>query len=1444
MPFVELPPLGTVIDGRYELLSHLGTGGFGAVYSARQLNTGQLVAIKVARHHGGGADNPSLAAAVARFRREMAVVAQLSHPNIVRLIDAGQLPEGPLFAVLQLVQGMSLAELLYREGPMEPEEAKHLLLQVLDALCSAHDLGVIHRDLKPANIMVTHVGARRNAMVLDFGIATFVKAVRDEGYQSLTPDGTVGGTPAYMSPEQLHGQSPNPQTDVYAWGLVLLECLTGVRAVRGSTVAEEMFLHLRPEPHAMPAEIAAHALGQVLRKALAKDPALRYGDARDALAELSRCDVSDLSRQARPAPGAGGSNTNLVSTADPFAVTDNRVTLGSADAITVSDPWSARVARSEGTLGDTRGEADQRPAKPPWGGFSSTHSVVAERRQITSMACELTPPAALSAHLEPDALYDRLSRFRRMVEGTIAPLEGAVQQVEGCRVVCHFGFPVAHEDDASRAVQSALEIRRLVQESDWGLPPGVDALDLHAGVHAGMVVTSSGALGSDEFSIVGDVSRLAMRLEEDAEPGEILISEAVQRLVDERFDSEPAGRRRLGGQQPQPVYRVVGAAEVISRIDAGGAATIGRDSELATLADRWDEVCEGRGQVVLVSGEIGIGKSHLARVFRRRIDDSGYLWLDCRSSPYLSATAFHPIIRAFERLFWIQRDAPPAVGRRRIREGLEGYRVRLDRIDELLFALLGLDEHRLPVRELFRQGVEERLLDLCFALAEYAPLLLRFEDIQWADPSTRALLALLVDQAPLAPVLILATTRPEYQPEWQARSHVTRIQLARLSRRWIEAMVRFTAGVKEMPDELVDHLTAKADGVPLFVEELTRAVLESPAVIERGACFELAGALGSLAIPDSLRGSLMARLDRLGPVKEVAQIASVIGREFDFALLSAICEVEADELERGLALLVDAELIIQRGRRPQARYVFKHGLTQDIAYESLLEQTRRQYHARIAEALSRHFAERAAGRPELVAHHFTEAGREDAVDWWLRAGTRAAERSANAESIQHLRRGLELLAEAPLSPERQRRELSFLMRMGPPLLALAGYGADEVEAHFSRALTLCRELGVEAAGARSLVPALWGLWLFYQVRARYEPALEMGSKLLEIAESGGAPELYLYAHQALGASYLLTGDFARAREQFEAGMAVYDPERHRDLAILYAQDPGVFCTVYLARIDCAEGRPDRARAGAIASIERARAGGHPHSVVFALCMTLPVFLTCGDMARVEAMAAEAEDVSREYRLVHWLAFSRFMRGMARAGVWQRAWRQEQADASEAGGSQEPATELPSTRLASGVQLMRSALEEWREAGGRASLPYLHAILAEHLGRAGQLADAFAVLEAVPATNYDGGEYLYESTWRRVRAHLLLLRDHPGDRAAAGAEFEQAAAGARSRGDLMEELATLVGALSWAPVRAGQGKHGPPSDNEAEVQRRLGQLLDALAEGRDLPLVRAAERLRR
>ncbi len=1384
---------GFVIDGRYELLSLLGTGGFGVVYKAKQLNTGQLVAIKIARSLDDHPGSSSSSGVAARFEREMNVVAELSHPNIVQLMDKGQLPDKRLFAVLQLVHGVSLSELLKREGPMAPTEAKRLMMQVLDALCSAHDLGVIHRDLKPANIMVTHVGALRNALVLDFGIATFTKGNRDDSYQSLTPAGSVGGTPAYMAPEQLHGKAPNPQTDIYAWGLVFLECLTGQRVVRGSSIAETMFTHLRPDPHPLPSAVAMHPLGRVLRSALAKDPSNRYRDARVALREVAPCDVSSLRKMPRAEPEISiDGDTAVQSTEKPSSASESRRRISA----TGLGPWITRSTRDIESV--KRGEATPSPS----------HNVLAERRQLTAMACELGPLSVLSASLDPDELYSIIGEFRRISNAAVRHLDGIIDRWEGGRMIGYFGYPVAHEDDASRAVQAALEIIAATSAADFDMPDSEIPLGVQIGIHTGQVVASNIHLGqSGEVSIVGDASRIAVRLQESADPGVAILSETVHVLVRDRFECVPHGRCDLGAQGSVASYRAIGAHKAhVTGESVEHGRLVGRDSEVGTLRDRWDEVMEGRGQVILVSGEAGIGKSRLTHAFRQSVHEDGHLWLECASSPYLRASAFHPIIHALQLLFGFQRDETAAEKRAKVAAFLRKHKLDCDRFGDFFAVLLEIEETREsdgpPAGGLFRQPIEEQLLDFVFTLAENKPVVVGIEDLHWTDPSSLEFIHQLVDQVPLGPVLVLATTRPSYMPEWRSRSHVTPMPLSRLSRKRVESMIRSVAGDKVLPDELVAHLAAKTDGVPLFVEELTKVVLESDAVIEHDDRYELAGDLGSLAIPASLRGSLMARLDRLGAVKELAQIAAIVGREFSFSLLESVCEMHAVDLSRSLAQLVHSELVIQRGRPPKAKYIFKHALVQDTAYSSLLPKTRRRYHARIGEVLEEKFPEVTQSQPELLAHHYTEGKCHDkAIDFWLRAGTRATERSAYVESIQHLTRGLEILRKTEESRARDEKELQLTMSLGAPLMLTKGYGAPEIEKNFSRALDICRKLGA----AEEHIPSMWGLWVFYQVRAEYQNALELGEQLDQLAERSGDPELALSAHQAYGASLLLTGEYTRGRDHFERGLALYDPDKHGHMAFIYGQDPGMYCHIFMAWVLFAQGFPDKAVNSAETSIAVARKVEHPSSIAFAMCMGLPVFEQCGALERVRELSQQAMEVCGEYRLIHWLAFASFMNGLAHAFL---------SDLSE------------------GIEKMRGALGMWRATGARTILPYFHSLLAERLGEQGNVSEALEVQAEVPSTNVAGLETFFEPTWQRTRAGLLVKRDHGDDRERALELLELAARGARERGDCMAEMAALTDLIALLQRRGTSWE---------EPLARLGELVESITEGIDTPIVARARR---
>ncbi|MEM9487799.1 MAG: AAA family ATPase, partial [Myxococcota bacterium] len=1200
------------------------------------------------------------------------------------------------------------------------------------------------------------------------------------------------------------------QTDIYAWGLVFLECLTGQRVVRGSTIAETMFSHLRPEPHPLPPMVAAHPLGRVMRSSLAKDAASRYADARDVLAQLKPCDVNTLRRMPRVITPIDPDDDTAaaIPTADPYA----------DDAIEIISATGRPLRISESDLAATR-DAVERSRSQGGGSTSSSQKLVAERRQLTAMICELGPIAVLSENLDPEELYAVMARFRRVVETLVSRLEGVVERVEGARVVCYFGYPAAHEDDASRAVQAAVEIIQQVRDgaitiSDSEFPGDPEvSLGVQAGLHAGLVVTSNIHLAkTGEVSIVGDVARLAVRLQESADFGTILITEQVHRLVHDRFECIPEGTRLLGNYGSVAVYRALGLADATSiNSVTEERPSIGRSAEVNTLIDLWDEAGESRGQVVLLTGEAGIGKSHLTAVFRRRIREDSHFWLEFAASPYMRGRALHPAMHALRVLLSFERDDSDAIRRRKVSGFLTRHNLDRGRFETFLCALLEILDESVGdgVAAAMRQPFEEQLIDFLFALTDIRPVVVCIEDLHWADPSTQEFAHALVDQVPLSSVFALITTRPSYLPDWRNRSHVIRMALSRLSRRRVETMIRAVAGHKRMPDELVLHLAQRTDGVPLFVEEFTKAVLESDAVVEHKDHYELAGDLSSLAIPATLRGSLMARLDRLGAAKEVAQIAAIIGREFTFGLIESICDMPDYELTRSLNQLINAELIIQRGRPPSAKYIFKHALVQDTAYESLLDKTRRRYHARIADSLETEFTEYAQANPEILAHHYTEARQYDkAVRYWLRAGTRASERSASRESIQHLRKGLELLTGLKEELARNKLELTLLMALGPPLMAIHGYGSPEIEHNYSRARDLCGELHDD----RDLLPALWGLWVYYQVQARYVEALESGEQLFRLAQGLDDPELYLSAHQAVGASLAITGQYARARDHFEQGLSIYDPDKHRHMALIYGQDPGMYCHIFMAWVLFAQGHLDRAVQSADAAIALARSVEHPSSLAFALCMSLRVFQGRGDVARVREITAEATELAAEYGFMHWLPFARFMRAWAQAKA---------ADIAAAAGE-------PSTDRDEAIAEMYEALADWR-ARASSALPYFHSLLADHLGRAGKVAEAVAVQSQVPAGGPDHTAVYYEGIWTCTRAKLLVLRDEPGDRDEAADLLIELISSCGERGDRVSELTALAALIN---LEHGRGR---PIDDPRTRLTELHAAIVGELEDSDAPI---------
>jgi predicted ATPase len=787
-------------------------------------------------------------------------------------------------------------------------------------------------------------------------------------------------------------------------------------------------------------------------------------------------------------------------------------------------------------------------------------------------------------------------------------------------------------------------------------------------------------------------------------------------------------------------------------------------------------VKDGIGQVVLLSGEAGIGKSRLVQVLTEQVATEPQAWLTpCQCSPYHQNTALYPMIDLLERMaLRFEREDSPQQKLRKLEGFLVQYGLPLAEAVPLFAALLSLpltaDYAPLPVPpEQQKQQILQSLLTILLRIAAQQPVLFVMEDLHWVDPTTLELLTLLVDQGPTARILALWTFRPDFSPPWTGRAHLTQVTLPRLPRPQATAMADRVARGKTLPAEVVEQVVAKTDGVPLFVEELTKMVLESGLLQEREGRYDLTGPLPPLAIPATLHDSLMARLDRLAAVKSLAQLGATLGREFAYELLHAVAPWDEATVQRGLQQLVEAEFLYQQGLPPQATYRFKHALIQDAAYQSLLRSTRQQYHQRIVQVLEARFPTLCATQPEVLAHHCTEAGLHvQALGYWQQAGQQAIERSAHLEAVSHLRRGLEVLATLPETSERLHQEMALQLTLGPALMATRGYGAPEVGHTYARAHALCQHSGTP----QQQFQALWGLWRFHVVGQAVMQARPLAEQLFALAQQAGDPTFLLAAHNAVGITLFYLGEFTPALASLEAAMALYDPAQHRALAFRYGQDPGVICYAFAALTLWMLGYPDQSLQRSQAALAHAQ---DPFSCAYALFWTALPPQFCGRRQTVSAQAETAVALSTEQQFALWKAGAMMLQG----------WAQAHQGHAEAGLAQ-----------------VRRGLTHWRATGAQRPQPYLLALLAETYQGSGHVHEGLTVIAEALAEAERYGERWWEAELQRLKGTLLLAQ-RPRQESEAEACFHQAitlAAGQQARS------LELRAAVSLGRLWQHQGQH--------------------------------------
>jgi predicted ATPase len=853
------------------------------------------------------------------------------------------------------------------------------------------------------------------------------------------------------------------------------------------------------------------------------------------------------------------------------------------------------------------------------------------------------------------------------------------------------------------------------------------------------------------------------------------------RLVQGYFAGHDLGPQALKGvEKPVQAYQVLGTSGAQSRLDVvpprGLTPLVGREAEVALLCARWAQARDGLGQVVVLSGEAGIGKSRLVQVLHAHVAAEPHVRVEWRCSPYAQQSPLHPVITHLHRLLRWRPEDPPEEKLRTLEETLEGSGLALPEIVPLLAALLSLPlPERYPPLSLTPQRQRQKTLEavLAWLLTEATrqPVLFIVEDLHWIDPSTLEFLSLLIDQGPTACLLTLLTCRPEFPVPWGVRSHLTPLTLNRLPQPQIPQMIGRVAGGKALPPEVVAQIVAKTDGVPLFVEELTKTVLESGLLREREAHYDLTGPLPSLAIPATLHDALMARLDRLATVKAVAQLGATIGRTFAYDLLQAVSSLDEATLQQGLRQLVEAELVYQRGSPPQATYTFKHALIQDAAYQSLLRSTRQQYHQRIAQVVEAHFAETAETQPELLAHHCAQAGWiEKAIAYWGRAGRQALARSAMIESVAHVRKGLDLLAHLPEGPERWRQELDLQRVLGAALLASKGNAAPETGEAYARARELCERLGDTA----SLIPVLGGLSTYHQTRGEYAAMRRISEDLLRIGERQDDTAGSLVGSRSMGLCLYHLGEFVAARPYLERVLDLYTPEAHNALVTITSFDVRTGALSYLSMIRCIQGQPEQAASFSGQALTVSRNLRNPHNLAFALNYAAVSKL----LRRVELEAEELLDELLSLAIEHgfpvWLGTANIMRGYVLAG------RDE---------------------TGAGLALARKGWADWAATGARYHGTYYLGLLAQTCVRAGQTDEALELVAMALETVDRMGERWFEAELRRVQGEWLVVHRRQ-EIQRAEACFHRAMAVAREQNARTWELRA---AMSLARLWQQQGK---------------------------------------
>lgn len=1029
----------------------------------------------------------------------------------------------------------------------------------------------------------------------------------------------------------------------------------------------------------------------------------------------------------------------------------------------------------------TLGAVSPAPVKPAISakGAPPEASSEAERRQVTVLFSDLVGSTALANSIDPEDMSDLIRRYQDACAGAVARFDGFLAKFMGDGVLAYFGYPQAHEDSTERAVRAGLAIVEAVRAI---ARPDRAPLETRVGISTGLVVVGEiiGSGTAREKAIVGETPNLAARLQALAEPNCVLVSQATHRLIGRRFESRSLGDQTLKGfADPVPAWQVLREADATSRFAAARSASlgpfVGRTQEIGLLLERWQLARQGEGQAIVLTGEPGMGKSRLVEALFERIGDTPHRRIVTQCSPYYSNTAFFPITRQFEQTAGFSADDRPAE--------------KLDKLEALFqragrpgtqAAPLVADLLSLPAGERFapielppaqrKAAAVAALVDHLLYLSDTAPVLFILEDAHWVDPSTMELLTRLIDSIEKAPVLAIITGRPEFVGPWSGRDHVASLALSRLGRRQCAELVAGIAAKSMMSTDLLEEILARTDGVPLFVEELTRTVTETSAASQ-------------LTVPATLQDSLMARLDRLGPAKEIAQIAAVIGRQFPYALLAAVTEIGDSELEAALARLSEAGIVFPQSRATEPTFMFKHAMTRDVAYDSLLRTRRQQLHERLARTVQHRFPKLLEAEPEVLAYHMAQAGlAAEAAELSERAGDRAVARFAYAEAAAHYEHALTQLARMPAGSDRDHRQLMMLLKKAPVILVYKGLRDPEAQRVSRDAYDLAKTVGDRQA----LFKALWGLW-FSANLGRERVAPNYADELVQLARDLGDEALFLEAIHCRWSTSFFRGDVRGCLTDGAEGIRLYDAERHKRLAIEFGGHDAGVCALGVSGLGYAQaGQPRKAAESARRSIELADSLNQPASRTHALMNAMMAYQVIEQRDAVLRLARQMIEIADKLKLAPPRSVAVFMSGWATAHGADFGRGHDQMEA------------------------------EFRRVSSLGPLPhYYAALLADIRMRAGKTALARELLDATLPTIKEPGVGFYVPELHRLRGECLL---RSGDRDRALEELERALNFASAHGAKVLELRAAISVANAAP-----------SEKRAETFRRLRELASVLAD---------------